>query len=134
MRNSVCRGRWHPTGQISITETKWVTCHETDRDTGDVGVPDLGHELHDRRLEWVVWRDLYVDVVRGAMVGCVGRATKDTLEVCQVIKSVGAGLGLVYGFQRYARVRVFLNILDFLNQTAIPVCRHDDAEDSEEQQ
>lgn len=88
-------------------------------------MPDLCSELHDGRLERIVVRDLDVDVVGGTMVGSIGRATKDAFEVCQVIESVGAGLGLVQRLERDARVGILLNVLNLLDQAAVSVRRHD---------
>jgi hypothetical protein len=87
-------------------------------------VPDLCGELHDGWLERVVVWNLNVDVISSTVVGSIGRAAKDALEMCQVIESIGAGLGLVQRLERDARVRVFLDILDFLCQAAVPVRRH----------
>ena len=87
-------------------------------------MPNLCGELHDGWLEGIVVRDFDVDMVSSAVVGSVWRAAEDTLEMCQVIESVGAGLSLVQRLERDARVRVFLDILDFLCQAAVPVRRH----------
>lgn len=100
-------------------------CGWTDSNTGDVGVPDLCGELHDGRLEGIVVRDFNVDMVSSAVVGSVWRAAEDTLEMCQVIESVGAGLSLVQRLERDTRVAIFLHVLDFFDQAAISVCRHD---------
>jgi hypothetical protein len=87
-------------------------------------VPDLCGELHDGWLERVVVWNLNVDMISSTVVGSIGRAAKDALEMCQVIESIGAGLGLVQRLERDARVRVFLDILDLLCQAAVPVRRH----------
>ena len=73
-------------------------------------MPDLCSELHDGWLERIVVGNLDIDIVGGTVVGSVGRATEDALEMCQVIESVGAGLGLVQRLERDARVRVLLPI------------------------
>lgn len=88
-------------------------------------MPDLCGELHDGGLEGVVVGDPNVDVVGGAMVGSVWRAAEDALEVGQVVECVGTGLGLVQRLEGDARVRVFLDILDLLDQAAVSVGRHD---------
>ena len=87
-------------------------------------MPNLCGELHDGWLEGIVVRDLNVDIIRSTMVGSIGRATEDALEMCQVIEGIRAGLGLVQRLERDARVRVFLNVLDLLDQAAVSVCRH----------
>ena len=63
-------------------------------------MPDLCGELHDGWLEGVVVWDLDVYIISSTVVGSIGGAAEDTLEVCQVIESVGAGLGLVQRLER----------------------------------
>lgn len=67
-------------------------------------MPNLCGELHDGWLEWIVVWDLNVDIISSAVVGSIGRATEDALEMCQVIESIGAGLSLVQRLERDARV------------------------------
>jgi hypothetical protein len=87
-------------------------------------MPDLCGELHDGWLKRVVIWDLDVDVISSTVIGSVGRAAEDALEVCQVIESIGSGLGLVQRLERDARVRIFLDVLDLLDQAAVSVRRH----------
>lgn len=87
-------------------------------------MPDLCSELHDWWLEWIVVWDLDIDVVGGTVVGSIGRSTEDALEVCQVIESVGAGLGLVQRLERDTGEGVLLNVLNLLDQAAVSVRRH----------
>lgn len=62
------------------------------RDTADVGVPDLGIEAHRRGLEGIHVRNDNVDLELATSIRSVGRADKGALEVCQVRRVDRAGI------------------------------------------
>ena len=84
----------------------------------DVGMPDLGRELHNGRFEGVVVGNLDVDLKGSSLVRRVGRAGEDALQVGEV--------RLIDEVCHDTRVvPVGLNILQLLGDSAFPGGGHD---------
>ena len=87
-------------------------------------MPDLGHELHNRRLKGVFGRYSNINNVFSTLIRSVRWALEDALEVSEIIKGVGTGCGLGERLEQYAGMGIFLNILNLLDETAVSVGRH----------
>ena len=74
--------KWHPFESASfIVYTVGKThCLRT-----DVGVPDLGLELHVRWSKRILTRNFDVDMVCGSLIWCVWRPKELTAKMCKVI-------------------------------------------------
>ncbi len=84
--------------------------------TADVGMPDLGLELHHGRPERVLCWYLYVNPVPSALIWSIWWAEKLAPKMRQVIRN--------YRFDQYPGVRVVLDIGDFLGDTASATGAH----------
>ncbi len=84
----------------------------------DVGMPDLGVELHDGRTEGILGGDLDVDDVLAALVWSARGPGYASLEVCQVAAAVD-GLGRDVGVGS-----VGSHVAQLLGDTAHPARRH----------
>jgi hypothetical protein len=86
--------------------------------TADVGMPDLGIELHNRRAEGVFCGDLDVDNIPPPFVRCTRRTKDAGLEVRQVITTLGR-------FGRDIRVgNIGAHIAQLFGNTAHSTGRH----------
>lgn len=96
----------------------------THSNAGNVWVPDLCDKLHDGWLERIFARYSDVYFIGSPGIGRIGRTIEDALEMGEVIKRVGAGGGFVKWLEQDAGMRVFLDILDLLDKSPIPIGRH----------
>lgn len=53
--------------------------------TADIGMPDLGLELHDRRAEWVFIGYPDVDKISAILVGSTRRTFEGTPDMSEVV-------------------------------------------------
>jgi len=80
-------------------------------------MPDLGLELHVRWTKRVLAGDLNVDMVCGALVGCVRRPKELTAQMCEV---VSVSCGLYYDL----RELVVLDVGDLFGDAPRSIRRH----------
>lgn len=86
--------------------------------TADVGMPNFGIELHNRRAEGVFGWDLHVNDIAPPFVRRARRTKDASLEVCQVIATLGR-LG------RYIRVgNIDTHVAQLFGNTAHSAGRH----------
>lgn len=86
--------------------------------TADIWMPHFGLKAHGRRAERVVGRDDDVNVVSTAFIWSSGGSRKRASEMREIIS--------INGFSRDLRMRVRLNVGEFLGHATHPIASHDD--------
>ena len=85
--------------------------------TADIGMPDLGIELHYRRAKRVIIWYPHIHHICPSLIRCAWRTFECTFEVCEI----GA---VAYGAGLYVREVVVVDVCHLFCNAAGTACRH----------